>query len=69
MPVGRRHVLSLALLEVVLFVLAGVTSKNSKHPGTVSNIFWFAFLIGAVIVIVLAITVLVQSSRRRPRAG
>jgi high-affinity Fe2+/Pb2+ permease len=69
MPVGRRHVLSLALLEVVLFVIAGVTSKSNKHPGTVSNIFWFAFLIGAVVVIVLALTVVVQSSRRRRRAG
>jgi high-affinity Fe2+/Pb2+ permease len=68
MAFGRRHVLGLALLEVVLFVIAGVTSKSNKHPGNVSNIFWIAFLIGAVVVIVLALVVVFQSSRRR-RAG
>jgi len=36
----RRNLLVLLVVEVVLFVLAGVTSKNSSHPGTVSNAFW-----------------------------
>lgn len=38
---------------VVLLLRANVTAKNSTHPGTVSNIFWFAFLIGVVALITI----------------
>ena len=35
---SRRTWIGLVLGDVVLFVLANVTAKNSSHPGTVSNI-------------------------------
>ena len=44
MILRRRNALVLFVVEVVLFVLAGVTSKSNKHPGTVSNVFWDVFL-------------------------
>jgi hypothetical protein len=66
MAFSRRTWVGLVVADVVLFVLAGVTSKNSSHPGTVSNIFWFAFLIGTALLIVIAVVSLVQS-RRSPR--
>jgi hypothetical protein len=40
MILRRRNLLALFVIEVVLFVLAGVTSKTNSHPGTVSNVFW-----------------------------
>jgi uncharacterized membrane protein YhaH (DUF805 family) len=62
----RRNLLVLFVIEVVLFVLAGVTSKNSSHPGTVSNVFWGVFLVGVVVLVVLAIAIVVQARRSRP---
>ena len=66
MVLRRRNLLVLFVVEVVLFVLAGVTSKNSSHPGTVSNVFWGVFLVGVVVLVVLAIAIAVQARRSRP---
>lgn len=60
-----RNLLALFVVEVVLFVLAGVTSKNSSHPGAVSNVFWGVFLVGVVLLVLLAIGVVFQSRRSR----
>jgi len=65
MVLRRRNLLAIFVVEVVLFVLAGVTSKNSHHPGTVSNVFWDVFLVGVVLLVVLAVAALVQSRRSR----
>lgn len=65
MALTRRHWLALIGIEVVLFVLSGVTSKNSSHPGAASNILWTLFLVGIVVLIVLAIAALVRSRRSR----
>jgi len=59
-----RHVLGLVVLEVALFVIAGVTSKSNHHPGTVSNVFWGAFLVGVVLLILLVLATGVRSLRR-----
>ena len=67
MTLSRRNLIYLAVADVVLFVLAGVTSKSSSHPGTVSNVFWVVFLIGTGLLIVLAVVALVQSRRRPAR--
>jgi uncharacterized membrane protein YhaH (DUF805 family) len=67
MILRRRNLLGLLVVEVVLFVLAGVTSKNSKHPGTLSNVFWDVFLVGVVLLIVLVIGTVIQSRRSRAR--
>ena len=63
----RRNLIGLAVLDVVLFVLANATSKTHAHPGTLSNIFWFAFLGGVVLLIVLVLLAVVQRLRRSPR--
>jgi len=67
MILRRRNLLGLLVVEVVLFVLAGVTSKNSKHPGTLSNVFWDVFLVGVVLLIVLVIGTVIQSRRSGAR--
>ena len=69
MVLRRRNVLVLFVIEVVLFVLAGVTSKTNHHPGTVSNVLWGAFLVGVVLLVLLVIATLVLSRSRRSRAG
>lgn len=61
----RRNLLGLLILDVVLFFLANVFAKNSKHPGTLSNVCWVAFLIGAVLFVVLALVALVALIRSR----
>jgi hypothetical protein len=66
--IARRTLLSLLALDILLFVVANVTAKNAQHPGTASNVFWVAFLIGAVLLIVLALVALVgrlQAGRTR----
>jgi choline-glycine betaine transporter len=65
MVLRSRNLLAIFLVEVVFFVLAGVTSKNSKHPGTVSNVFWGVFLVGVVVLVLLAVATIVQSRRSR----
>jgi hypothetical protein len=64
MVLRRRNVLVLFVVEVVLFVLAGVTAKNNHHPGTVSNVLWAMFLVGVVLLVLLAIATLLQAARR-----
>ena len=64
---SRRTWIGLVLADVVLFVLANVTAKNSSHPGTVSNLLFIAFVIGAVLLITLAIATVVSARRARPR--
>ena len=63
----RRNAINLAVVDVVLFVIANVTAKSKAHPGVVSDITWYLFLIGVLTLIVLGVTALVKS--RRPRAG
>jgi choline-glycine betaine transporter len=67
MAFSRRTWIGLVAADAVLFLIANVTSKNSHHPGSVSNGFWVAFLIATALLIVLAVVFLVQS--RRPRAS
>ncbi len=62
---SRRSWIGLVAFEVALFALANLTAKNSSHPGTVSNVFFVAFVIGAVLLITLAL-VRVVKSRRQP---
>jgi hypothetical protein len=63
----RRSWTGLVVAEVVLFVLANLTAKNSSHPGTVSNTLFIAFVIGAVLLIALAIAAMVRSRRGASR--
>lgn len=68
MIANRRNLIILAVVDVVLFVIANATSKSHAHPGTTSNIAWYAFLVGVVLLIVLVLFALVQRLRT-PRAA
>ena len=56
----RPQWIAFVVTDVVLFLLANVTAKNASHPGTVSNIFWVAFLIGTALLLMLAVVVVVR---------
>jgi Na+/serine symporter len=57
---ARRNLIRFVVIEVVLFLLAGVTAKNSNRPGLVSNVFWVAFLAGAALLILVVLIALVR---------
>lgn len=65
--VAHRRLVVLLVLDLALFAIAELTYKNAKHPGTVSNIAWYAFLIGAASLVVLAILAIIPRSRRPAR--
>ena len=72
--VGRGRTVVYALVtDIVLFVVANVTygNGNDKHGAmrTVSNVVWAFFLVGFVVMVVLAVAALAQSIRRRRRLG
>jgi uncharacterized membrane protein YeaQ/YmgE (transglycosylase-associated protein family) len=64
---NRRTWIGLIVADVALFVLANLTAKTSSHPGTASNVFFIAFVIGAVLLIALAIATVVTSRRGASR--
>jgi hypothetical protein len=64
---SRRNLNYLAVADVALFVLSNVTSKSNSHPGAVSNVLWVVFLLGVLLLIVLAVVARVQSRRRPAR--
>lgn len=64
---SRRTWISLVLGELVLFALANLTAKNSSHPGTVSNVFFIVCIIGAVLLVTLALITVVKSRRGASR--
>ena len=66
-PISRRAWIGCVVADVVLFLLANLTAKNSSHPGTLSNVFFVAFVIGTALLIALAVLTTVQSRRRRAR--
>jgi choline-glycine betaine transporter len=63
MAINRRTLIVLAVVDVLLFVLANVTIKNDKTPGTVSDVFWITFLIGVALLIVLGVVTVIKSRR------
>jgi hypothetical protein len=64
---SHRNLVALLVLDLVLFATAELTYKNAKHPGTVSNIAWYAFLIGAASLVVLMILAIIPRPRRHAR--
>ncbi len=63
----RRTWIGLVVGDVVLFILANLTAKNSSHPGTVSNMFFIAFVLGAALLITLAVATVIRSRRGAAR--
>jgi protein-S-isoprenylcysteine O-methyltransferase Ste14 len=65
MALRRRNLIYLAVADALLFLLANVTSKSHSHPGTTSDVLWYAFLIGVLLLIVLGLVAVIQSRRTR----
>ncbi len=63
MSISRASWAAYAVVEVVLFLIANLTAKNGNHPGTVSNIFFAAFVAGLAIALLLGAWELVRSRR------
>jgi hypothetical protein len=61
---SHRNLVALFVVNLALFAIAELTYQNAKHPGTVSNIAWYAFLIGAASLVVLVILAIMPRSRR-----
>jgi hypothetical protein len=53
------------VVEIALFVIANVTATNGSHPGTVSNVFFVAFIVGLVLGVALGASALIRQRRRR----
>jgi hypothetical protein len=51
---GWRKLLGLAALSVGFFLASGWTAQSHEHSGTVSNVLWMDFLLGVLLLIVLA---------------
>jgi choline-glycine betaine transporter len=65
MALKRRNLIYLAVADALLFLLANVTSKSHGHPGTASDVFWYVFLIGVLLLVVLGLVAVIQSFRTR----
>lgn len=50
---GWRKLLGLAALTAGFFLASGWTAQSREHSGTVSNVLWMDFLLGALLLIVL----------------
>jgi MYXO-CTERM domain-containing protein len=66
-PISRRAWIGFVVADVLLFVLANLTANTSSHPGTLSNVFFVAFVIGLALLLVLAVLAAVRSRRRPAR--
>jgi membrane protein DedA with SNARE-associated domain len=64
---NRQTWIGFIAADVVLFVLANVTAKNSQHPGTASNILFTVFVIATMLLIAFAIVTAVRSRRAARR--
>lgn len=64
LAISRTGWILYAIVEVALFAGANLTAKNSSHPGTVSNVFFFTFIVGLVAALLLAATTLIQHRTR-----
>ncbi len=62
---SHLNLVALLMVDIALFVMAELTYKSAKHPGTVSNIAWYAFLIGAATLVVLVIVAIAPSRSQR----
>jgi hypothetical protein len=60
----HRHLIALLLIDLALFTIAELTYNNAKHPGAVSNVAWYAFLVGAASLVILAIRAIIPRSKR-----
>ena len=63
LTISRSGWVMYGIVELALFVMANVTAKNASHPGTVSQIFFFTFIVGLVLAVALGVMTLVRQRR------
>ena len=51
---GWRKLFGLVALSAAFFLASGWTAHSHPHSGTVSNVLWMDFLLGILLLIVLA---------------
>ena len=64
LAISRTGWILYAIVEVTLFAGANLTANNSSHPGTVSNVFFVAFIVGLVAAVLLGAATLIQHRTR-----
>jgi hypothetical protein len=68
--VRGRNLIILAVADVVLFLVANIAYGAGHQHGLrdiVSNVAWVLFLVGCILLIALAVTVVFQSVVRRAK--
>jgi hypothetical protein len=63
----HRNLIALLLIDLALLTIAELTYNNAKHPGTVSNVAWYAFLIGAASLVILTIRAIIPRHQSAAR--
>jgi hypothetical protein len=63
--ISRNGWIIYLIAVVALFLIANLTSKSSSHPGTVSNIFFTAFVSGLVLAVLLGAVTLIRHRRAK----
>ena len=63
----HRNLIALLLIDVALFTIAELTYNDAKHPGTVSNVAWYAFLIGTASLVILTIRAIIPRRKSTAR--
>ena len=63
----HRNLLALLPVTLALFTIAELTYNNAKHPGAVSNVAWYAFLIGVASLVILTIRAIIPRHKRAAR--
>jgi prepilin-type processing-associated H-X9-DG protein len=59
---GWRKLLVVLAIDGAFLFLSGVLAESSHHSGTASNVLWVDFLIGVMLLIVLAMVNVVRSA-------
>jgi hypothetical protein len=59
---GWRKFLGLAALTAAFFLASGWTARSHEHSGTVSNALWMDFLLGVLLLIVLAAVAAIRAA-------
>ncbi len=61
--ISRTGWIFYAIVVVALFATANLTAHSSSHPGTVSNAFFIAFVVGLVLALLLGAATLIRQRR------
>jgi len=63
MLTNRWTLFSLGFADGVFYLVTNLTVRSRSHPGTMSNVFAYALLIGLLLLLVLTVVALVRWRR------